>query len=121
MNFIIDMNISPRLCEILRRRGHDAVHWSAIGPLTAPDNVIIDRARLDGRVIITHDLDYTAILATSGSTSPSVVQVRTQDVLSSHFEELLLDAIQRFSPDLEKGALVVIDDERSRVRVLPLR
>lgn len=68
----------------------------------------------------THDLDFSAILATTCAKTPSVIQIRTQDVLSEQFRDVLTDALRQFAPELEAGALIAIDETRSRARVLPL-
>ncbi len=45
MKFLVDAQVSPLLCEILRQKNHDAKHVKEIsaGTLT-PDSVIIDLA-----------------------------------------------------------------------------
>lgn len=69
---------------------------------------------------LTHDLDFSAILAATGAKAPSVIQIRSQDVLSERFQSLLTNALRQFESVLASGALVVIDESRSRARVLPL-
>jgi hypothetical protein len=49
-----------------------------------------------------------------------VIQIRGVRVLPEHIGIQLIDALRRFSADLEAGALVVVEPARSRVRVLPL-
>lgn len=71
--------------------------------------------------MITHDLDFGAILAATGGDGPSVVQVRCQALLSDEVENLLLEALDACADELLRGALVVLDANRARVRVLPLR
>lgn len=71
-------------------------------------------------VILTHDLDFGDILAATGAKAPSVVQVRSQDVLSERFQNLIINALRQFETALASGALIVIDESRSRARVLPL-
>jgi predicted nuclease of predicted toxin-antitoxin system len=63
VKFLIDMPPSPSLAAWLSQRGYDAAHALTLGLQTAPDTDIIIRARLDGRVIITADLDYPRLLA----------------------------------------------------------
>jgi predicted nuclease of predicted toxin-antitoxin system len=70
-------------------------------------------------VLVTHDLDFAAILATSEATGPSVVQIRQQDPLSPELVRLLLDAITIAAPALSGGAVVTIHEDRSRIRLLP--
>lgn len=120
MKILIDMNLSPDWREILAIQGWESVHWSSIGSPTAQDKVILQYARDHGYVVLTHDLDFSAILAATGAKAPSVIQIRSQDVLSEHFRNLLIQALQQFESALAAGALVVIDESRSRARVLPL-
>jgi predicted nuclease of predicted toxin-antitoxin system len=120
MRLLLDMNLSPHLCERFRVAGHDAVHWSTVGDPKAPDGVLMDYARASAFIVITHDLDFGAILASTKAAGPSVVQVRTQDLLSEKFVSTILTALRQFSVELGTGALVVVDEDRSRVRVLPI-
>jgi len=71
--------------------------------------------------VITHDLDFGAILAATKAVGPSVVQVRMQDVLSRRFEETLVATLQQFQEQLEDGALVSVDEAAARVHLLPLK
>jgi len=45
MKFLLDMNLAPRWCEEFMRRGHEAVHWSDVGPYDAPDIELMIWAR----------------------------------------------------------------------------
>jgi predicted nuclease of predicted toxin-antitoxin system len=120
MNVLIDMNLSPQRETLLREAGWTAVHWSRIGESNAPDHEILDWAKSNGHVIFTHDLDFGAILAATKADCPSVVQIRTQDVSPGHLKALVLDVLHRFQKHLEQGALISVDEKRSRVRLLPL-
>ena len=79
MRFLLDMNISPDLCSRLRAAGHEAIHWSSVGAQNARDEIIMGYAREHDQVVITHDLDFGAVLAITHATGPSVIQVRTED------------------------------------------
>ncbi|MFN0051417.1 MAG: DUF5615 family PIN-like protein [Planctomycetales bacterium] len=63
MKYLIDMNLSPRWCAVLQFEGWDSVHWSQIGRMSAPDHEIMQWALSNGRVVLTHDLDFGAMLA----------------------------------------------------------
>ena len=63
MKLLVDMNISPRLCDLLTQAGWQSLHWSAVGEPTAPDTVILEYAKKHGRVVLSHDLDFSAILS----------------------------------------------------------
>jgi hypothetical protein len=43
-----------------------------------------------------------------------------QDALSEDFSRLLISSLRKFEAELEAGALLVIDETRSRARVLPI-
>jgi predicted nuclease of predicted toxin-antitoxin system len=120
MRVLLDMNLSPDLCPPLRAAGHDAVHWSALGAANASDETIMVHARDRNLTVLTHDLDFGAMLAMTHATGPSVVQVRVQDVLSDQFVALILATLRQFESELAAGALVIVDKNRARVRVLPM-
>ena len=120
MKIVIDMNLSPVRESYLRQHGYEAVHWSGIGPINAPDSHILNWAADRDHVVLTHDLDFGAILAASGARTPSVIQARVQDVSPEGMGELILQALAQFAADLSAGALLVISSRGNRVRMLPL-
>ena len=120
MKLLVDMNISPNLCDVLIEAGWEAVHWSRIGEATATDSVILEYAKKEGLVVLTHDLDFSAILSATQAKAPSVVQLRMQDVLSEDFRSSLISSLRKFEAELDLGALLVIDETRSRARILPI-
>jgi predicted nuclease of predicted toxin-antitoxin system len=119
MKFLIDMNLSPDWLDVFTAEGWEAVHWSAIGDHRASDEVIMQWARDHAYVIMTHDLDFSALLAATQAIGPSVLQVRTQNVLPDALRIVLVNAIKQFTRELEEGALISIDPPRARARVLP--
>jgi predicted nuclease of predicted toxin-antitoxin system len=121
VNLLVDMNLSPQWVSRLARHGFEAVHWSTIGVATAPDEDILGWAREHRFVVITNDLDFSAILAASSGRSPSVVQIRTQDLLSEAATNIVVRALEEYREDVERGALLSIDEGGTRVRMLPLR
>ncbi len=120
MNILVDMNLTPRWVGVLAKHGWTCFHWSAVGDPRATDQEIMQWALDNSCLVFTHDLDFGAILAVTGARGPSVVQVRTQDVLPEHLESDLVQVLRAHQPAIESGALVVLDESRSRVRILPL-
>jgi predicted nuclease of predicted toxin-antitoxin system len=120
VKILIDMNLPPAWCEILRQDGWEAVHWSEVGSPTATDREVLSYAERNRYVVFTHDLDFSAMLALARATGPSVIQVRAQDTLSEQFRAVFVDVLRRFSPELDAGAVVVVEQSRARVRILPL-
>jgi predicted nuclease of predicted toxin-antitoxin system len=120
MRLLLDMNLSADLCPALAEAGHETVHWSGVGDPGASDASIMEYARNHGFIVVSHDLDFSALLAATHIDGPSVIQIRTQDVLAPGFIELLSTTLRRFEMELATGALVVVDESRSRVRLLPI-
>lgn len=120
LSVVVDMNLSPEWVPFLDGNGVPAVHWSAVGDPRAADDAIMAWARAGGRVVFTHDLDFTTTLALTQATGPSVIQVRGRAVLPENIGSVVVDAIRRYEAELASGALVVADVTRARVRVLPL-
>lgn len=121
MKILIDMNLSPKWCDVFARQDWDALHWSNIGEPTAPDATVMTWAREHGYVLFTYDLDFGAMLAYSRSGAPSVIQVRTRDLLAQALQDTVVSAIRQCEQQLIAGALVVIEPARARIRLLPLQ
>jgi predicted nuclease of predicted toxin-antitoxin system len=120
MKLLVDMNLSPRWVELLSKAGFDTAHWSKLGPSNASDAQIMTFARLHGYVVLTHDLDFGAILAATQGTKPSVVQIRSENVGPQVIGQRVIDALLQMTTELERGALLTVDPSRARLRVLPL-
>lgn len=120
MKILIDMNFSPQWSEVLRKYGWEVLHWSEVGDPKAKDRTIMNWANINGYIVLTHDLDFGALLATTQAEGPSVIQVRTQGILPDDLEVMLVEVLRQFEPELNSGALIVVNKERSKVRILPL-
>lgn len=120
IRLLIDMNLSPDWVEALATQGWDSIHWSTVGDPRAPDRTIMEWARDNAYVVFTHDLDFGTMLALTHAKGPSVMQVRGRNVLPDHLIGNVVTALKHYEHDLISGALVVVDELASRVRVLPL-
>ena len=121
MKFLIDQNRSPRLAALLREHGHDAVHTLELGLERAEDDELLSLAATEGRVIVSGDTDFGALLALLSSRSPSVILFRSRKALTAEDQAvIILDHLGDLEPDLIAGAVVVVSDDRLRVRLLPL-
>ncbi len=118
MKLVVDMNLSPDWITVLRDCGHDAVHWSGVGAADAPDDDILRWARAQDRTVLTSDLDFGTLLATSGASKPSVVQLRTGTTLSARIGHLVARVLRETEADLSSGALVTVEGDRVRLRPL---
>jgi len=120
MKLLLDMNLSPRWIAVLKDNGFEAQHWSTVGQANARDSAIMAWAAANGYVVVTHDLDFSAILAATQGMAPSVVQIRAEDVSPDVIGAKIARALHQMESELEAGALLSIDDKAMRLRILPL-
>jgi predicted nuclease of predicted toxin-antitoxin system len=120
MRFIVDNALSSRVAEGLNEAGHDAIHVRSIGLASATDNEILSYAKMDRRVIVSADTDFGTLLALNNATIPSFILFRRSDKRPLSILKLLLSTIDSIQDDLDKGAVVVIEDNRLRIRILPI-
>ena len=121
MRFLADMCVALRIIEWLRNEGHDACHLREEGLQRAPDGDIFAKAAAESRIVITFDLDFGEIIALSGSRSVSVILFRLYNTRTAHVIERLQSVLEHCGQALERGAVIVVEESRHRVRRLPLR
>lgn len=120
MKLLIDMNLSPAWKGFFRDRGWECEHWSGVGRTEATDAEVMSYAADHGYTLLTHDLDFGSILAVTHGRRPSVVQIRVQGVTIEQFGPRVHGVIRGLTSELEQGALVTIEWDRSRLRMLPI-
>jgi predicted nuclease of predicted toxin-antitoxin system len=120
MKFLADMGISPRTVKWLRQQGYDAVHLLDEGLRRLPDEEILSKARAEGRIVLTIDLDFGYLLAISGAVLPSVVIFRLGNASREIVEARLADVLSQCADDLRAGAIISVSDGMFRVRILPM-
>ena len=120
MKLLLDMNMAARWVEHLERFGILAVHWSSVGRANSPDQEILLYARTHECVVITQDLDFGISLAVSGAASPSVIQLRTENVGPEAIGATVVYACRNMEEELTRGALLTIDPQKIRISSLPL-
>jgi predicted nuclease of predicted toxin-antitoxin system len=120
MRLLADVNVSRRVVERLRSRGWDVIRVPEIMDPRSPDYDILSEARRRQAVRVSHDQDFGAILAISGATAPSFVNLRVSDVDADRVARTIADALRTAEADLLAGAVVTLDDAGMRVHQLPL-
>jgi len=92
LSFLADENISPESAEHLEALGYPCRSLCREGPRQLSDREIVSLAKREGRVILTHDLDFGQIyyFAEEGQVGILVLRLRHQTV------EVVNDVLQRF-------------------------
>ena len=120
MKILIDMNLPPTLAELLTNAGIDAVHWYTLGKYDAIDDEIMAYARNHDYIVLTCDLDFNTILSVTHGVKPSVVLLRRTQIKAEQMINLLSSSIVLYSDALKNGAILIIDNKKARLRLLPL-
>ena len=104
----------------LKVNGVETIQWLDCGAPNVADSEIIAYARENEFIVFTHDLDFSTLLAYSKDSKPSVIQLPTNDISPEAAGKAIVATLRQMSSELEAGALLTIDQKRSRIRLLPL-
>ena len=120
MKILLDMNIPLKYAALLADRGIMALRWSDVGAPSASDVEIMAYARENNYIVLTYDLDFSAILSTTHELKPSVAQIRASVLHAEQAVDLVASALIQNADEMEKGAILSIDLKKSRLHLLPL-
>ena len=113
MKLLLDTCISPRTLKALEAAGHDAV-WTGNWPADPGDEVILDTAYKESRILITLDKDFGELAVVFGKPHCGIVRlVDIRPELQTHACETVLE---RYSDVLAAGAIVTVGPNGTRLR-----
>jgi predicted nuclease of predicted toxin-antitoxin system len=115
------MPLSIALAAWLRDQGHDAVHAIERGLFRATDSEIVEHAVREARTVVTADLDYPRLLATTGKNAPGLILFREGAWSESEARKRIADVLDSLSEAEIAQSIIVIEPGRVRRRRLPLQ
>ncbi len=121
LRYLADMNLSPLTVAALKADGYDIVRISNLLPATTSDSVILEEARQREMVIVTQDLDFSALLALGGHVRPSLVTLRLGNTDPHAVTQRLRQVLPQLEQHLSTGCAITVDDSAVRIRRLPIR
>jgi predicted nuclease of predicted toxin-antitoxin system len=120
LRFLLDMGISASVALWLKNQGYNAIHLNDENLNSLPDNLIIEKAISEFRIILTTDTDFGHLLALNKSQQVSVIQFRISNFKPANVKKKLELLFDKFHDQLEGEFIITIEDERIRFRNLPI-
>ena len=114
------MGVSLSVARWLREQGHDIAELRDQGLHRLPDSEIFAKARAENRIVLTFDLDFGEIAALSRARTPSVIIFRLRNTRTPAVIARLATVLGSVAAELARGAVVVVEESRHRVRLLPV-
>ena len=116
MKLLLDENLSYRHAARLREKGHDAVAMAAENLAGMSDAIVREAAVASGRVLVTLDADFGNILRYPPHGTPGTIWLRLHPPTETKIERALDRCLVRLSTEDLAGKLVVVDEDKIRVR-----
>jgi predicted nuclease of predicted toxin-antitoxin system len=116
----LDENLPATLVGILSRLGHETDTVEDEGVNGKPDEIVWERAQMDGRFLITQDLDFSDIRKFAPGTHHGILLIRMRDPSRRALEERIgrLFAMEE-SRSWGRG-FIVATDLKIRVTLAPV-
>jgi len=116
VKFLVDAQLPRRMCGWLISCGHDAIHTLDLpkGNRT-PDQELIERAELDGRILVTKDDDFVQSRLVRGR--PRLLWlIATGNVDNRRLESMIRAALPQVHQAFDTGLFIEMGPDRLAVR-----
>ncbi len=120
MHFLADMGVGTKVVEWLNAHGHDAVHLRDFGLERLENGKIFQKAVDENRTVLTFDLDFGEIAATTSGARASVIVFRLHNTRVAHVIERLDSVLIDSSHLLQEGVVISVEETRHRIRRFPI-
>ncbi len=121
MKLLIDNALSPRIADGLLAGGYQAVHVGQLGMAKVSDEQIFQWCFANDHIVVSADTDFGTLLAQRRDKKPSVLLLRRIAQRRPEVQiRILLANLPALIEPLKAGSIVVIEENRIRVRTLPI-
>jgi predicted nuclease of predicted toxin-antitoxin system len=120
IRFLADMGISQSTISWLRSLEYDAIHLREQNLQRLADCKIIEKAKSERRVILTCDLDFGDLMASSKAKLPSIIIFRLKNQTPNNINKHLSTILNESTLHLLNGAILLVEENKHRIRILPV-
>lgn len=117
LKLLTDENISPKVVSFFRANGFDVYDVKESGLQGTTDQNLLSLANKHQRFVVTHDSDFGTLAINNNQPCYGVIYLRLK-LPTSENVILALSILCKMNPDFQPGSLVVLDEQRMRVRQL---
>jgi len=115
MKFKLDENLDERLVLLLRNARHDAVTVRDEELRGISDTKLVERCRIEERILISLDKDFSNTLRFPPEETPGLVVLRGHNNLFATMRTLIRSLLQALDQDQPDGRLWIIEPGRLRI------
>jgi predicted nuclease of predicted toxin-antitoxin system len=80
----------------------------------------LEIARIEARIIVTQDLDFSMLIALAKYNQPSLITLRLSSGKPDIVTQKLLIVLPNLEEELRSGSAITINDNSMRIRKLPI-
>lgn len=120
MRFLLDQDVYAKTIRFLEDTGHDLVQVSKLGLSRASDEVVLQTAQAQNRILITRDRDYGNLVFVQ-VLGTGVIYLRILPATLADVHAELNRVIVTYSEEALSKAFVVVTQGGHRFRALPDR
>lgn len=110
LKFLADENIAKSLVSALRKNGYDVKDIKEENLFGISDREVIDKAKADDRVILTHDKDFGNLLNFPLQSHPGVVLIRYRNQSPSYVIPRLVPLLGTLKNKMKDSLTIVTEN-----------
>lgn len=114
MKLLLDTCVWGGARTVLQSAGHD-VAWTGAWAEDPGDEQILAYAHAENRVLVTLDKDFGELAVVRGQQHSGII--RLVDISATRQGDVCVWLLNKYAAELEKRAIITVDDTRVRIRV----